>query len=181
MIKSLVNEEVIRSLIECARLTPRGAFVEVGVYQGGTAQYLSALAEQQGRKIYLYDTFNGIPYQGVNDAHRIGELADTSLEYVQEHIPYAFVIPGVFPMSAVEMGPIAFVHLDCDQSQAYRESIDYLMPRMVKGGRMWFDDSPCLDGPRLVVESIFGDRVKIVKGKHTIEMLHGLESRRPSV
>ncbi len=84
--------------------------------------------------------------------------------------PAAVVTAGVFPASAVDMGPLAFVHLDCDQYRSYHEAIEFLLPKMVPGGVMWFDDSPALDGARKAVTEFFGDRLKEAVGKHYAEV-----------
>ena len=168
MIQSQVPPGVIAAMIFAASLAPDGCFVEVGVFQGGTAQHLNELAQKQGRKLYLYDTFEGIPYRDEVDSHQVGDFSQTSYEQVRDLFPQAAVVNGVFPASAVEMEPIAFAHLDCDQYQSYKESIAYLLPRMTKGGIMWFDDSPCLAGANKAVTEIFGDRVNIYAGKHYI-------------
>lgn len=138
---SAVPEYIITSLIDLASKAPEGNFVEVGVYQGGTAWHLTNLAQEQNRKIYLYDTFTGIPFKGDLDYHNVGDFSDTSYEDVKSSLPYATVVQGIFPESAVEMENIAFVHLDCDQYQSVIDSIAYLKPKMVKGGIIWFDDA----------------------------------------
>jgi predicted O-methyltransferase YrrM len=138
---SAVPHYIIESLVRLASKAPEGNIVEVGVYQGGTAWHLTELAKQQNRKIYLYDTFSGIPFKGDLDYHQVGDFSDTSFEKVRDALPYATVVEGIFPDSAVEMDNIAFVHLDCDQYQSVIDSIAYLKPKMVKGGIIWFDDA----------------------------------------
>lgn len=149
MLHSLVSEETAKALATLAQSTPAGAFVEVGVYKGGTAWHLSKAAEEQNRSCYLYDTFTGIPYKASMDHHPVGDFGNTSAQEVKEAIPYATVIEGIFPQSAIEMGPIAFVHLDVDQYQSYQEAFAYFQPRMVKGGIIWCDDVGCLAGADL--------------------------------
>jgi hypothetical protein len=141
----------------------------VGVYKGGTAHLLHQLAMMQGRILYLYDTFSGIPWKSLVDMHEIGEFSDTSLAEVQSICPEAVITPGIFPASAIDMEPVAFAHLDCDQYRSYQESIEYLSPRMVPGGVLWFDDSTSLYGARLAVMEHFSDRLKVHKGKHYVE------------
>lgn len=152
---SLVDPDVIKAMIDTARGTPLGCFIEVGVYKGGTAWHLSKLAKEQERPIFLYDTFKGIPYAGEFDSIRPGTFADTSEQQVREVIPYATIISGVFPDSAIEMGPIAFIHLDCDQYQSYKTAFDYLIPRCQLGTVIWFDDYSCLPGADKAVNEYF--------------------------
>lgn len=148
---SLVPPDVIQAMVALARTTPPGAFVEVGVWQGGSAWHLAEAAEAQARKIYLYDTFRGIPWKDPRDSHQVGDFADTTVHGIRTLIPYAEVIQGIFPESAVPMGPVAFVHLDCDQYRSYLEALETLGWRMVKGGVIWCDDVPCLVGATAAV------------------------------
>jgi len=155
---SLVGANVIDCLIDTASKTPPGCYVEVGVYKGGTAWHLAKLAEDQGREIYLFDTFTGIPYKGPFDPVTPGTFNDTSFEEVQKAIPYAKIVQGIFPQSAekLDIPNIAFAHLDCDQYQSIKEAIQFLKPLMVDGGVMWFDDYKCgLEGANRAVDESF--------------------------
>jgi len=156
MLFSLVGDDVIRAMLRVARETPPGCFVEVGVYKGGTAQHLTQLAEEQGRSIFLYDTFTGIPYAEEFDTHKLGDFGDTNFSQVRAALPSATVVQGIFPESAVDMGPIAFVHLDCDQYRSYKDAFTYLLPRCQSGTVIWFDDFGCLEGANRAVHEQFG-------------------------
>lgn len=138
---SAVPQNIIDSLVRKASEAPAGAIVEVGVYTGGTGWHLTQLAEQQNRKIYLYDTFEGIPYKGELDYHEVGDFSDVDYESIKAALPYAQVVKGIFPDSAVEMEPIAFVHLDCDQYKSVMDSWHFLKPKLVPGAIVWFDDA----------------------------------------
>ena len=169
VLESLVSPEAIQEMVDRASKTPRGCFVEVGVYNGGTGHRLSQIAERQAREIYLYDTFEGIPYKDPIDSHACGDFP-ADFESVRKAIPYATVIKGIFPRSAVHMPPVAFAHLDCDQYRSVLESCLYLSPRMVDGGVIWFDDSPVLEGAHKAVKEVFGSIMKTSKyGKHYVE------------
>lgn len=165
-----MSNETLEALLQTAARTPPGAFVEVGVYQGGSAERLSNLAELQGRPIYLYDTFTGIPYRDSIDKHRVGDFCDGDERLVRARCPRATVIAGCFPDSAVPMEPVAFAHLDCDQYRAHCESIDYLLPLMVTGGIMWFDDAPWLEGATQAVMERFSDRLQMAANRYYVEV-----------
>lgn len=149
----MLSMEAIQSLCYFADRAPDGAIVEVGVYQGGSAYFLSRL----NRPLFLYDTFNGIPYQGAMDTgNPVGKFADTSAEAVQALIPSATVIKGLFPDSLIEMPPIGFVHADADQYESTRAIIEKMPPLMVKGGFILFDDfgvPDCEGCTQAVIES----------------------------
>jgi len=161
--RSLINAEQMREMCAVAAATPPGDFVEVGVYQGGSAVKLAAVAADQARRLWLFDTFTGIPEQtdGV-DFHKIGDFSDTSVGAVRELLPDALIVVGdaAETLPATDTGPVAFAHLDCDQYATYRACIVELSPRMVRGGVMWFDDYGALDGATKAVDEMFGDRVQ---------------------
>lgn len=150
---SLIGEGVILEMLDLARTMPVGAFIEVGVFQGGSAQYLHELAIRQGRLLYLCDTFNGMPHRGANDSHPIGDFSATSVEAVQSVCPWAVFVDGVFPESAakIDFGAVAFVHLDVDQEKSYDDALEFFRTRMVPGGVIWLDDYGCLPGADLAV------------------------------
>lgn len=157
---TLLGDDVIREMLEVARMTPRGCIVEVGVYKGGSAWFLNELGKIQCRKVYLYDTFTGIPYQGPDDNHKVGDFGDTSYEDVRAALPSAVVVKGIFPQSAIYMPPIGFAHIDCDQYQSVYESAKYLKPYMLPGGVMWFDDYGSLAGAKRAVDELFPDLIR---------------------
>lgn len=137
MVMSVISPQGLDSLMYYASRAPEGAIVEIGVYRGGSAVRLAQL----GRRLYLYDTFEGMPYQGPRDAgNPVGTFSDTSAEYVQTLIPQATVIKGLFPDSIVDMDPVGFVHADADQYESSKAVLDHLPQRMVRGGFILFDD-----------------------------------------
>jgi O-methyltransferase len=147
-------------MCELAARTPAGAFVEIGVYKGGSARLLADVAEQQGRELHLFDTFTGMPIAGPEDSHQVGDFADTSEAAVRALIPSAHFHVGIFPATApVAMPPIAFVHLDVDQYQSYRDAIAWAAPLMVPGGVIWFDDCGILPSADRAALEAFGERV----------------------
>jgi O-methyltransferase len=162
---SLIHETMLASMRLVAAATPAGAFVEVGVYQGGSAEVLHALAVEQGRRLYLFDTFCGMPFQGEHDRHAVGDFADTSMADVARLCPEAVIVAGVFPESFLETGPCAFVHADADQYQSTRDICMTFGPRMVPGGVMLFDDFAHLDGCRRAVAECFPGYERLDDGR----------------
>jgi hypothetical protein len=155
---SLLHPDSIASMLALAEATPRGAFIEVGVYRGGSAWHLAALARRQGRALHLFDTFTGIPECCERDRpHKVGDFGDASLEAVRAAIPDAIVHVGVFPATLPfdGIGLVAFVHVDCDQYQCARAAIECLLPLMPAGGVMLFDDYGATDGATAAVDEAF--------------------------
>jgi O-methyltransferase len=130
-----------------------GAVIEVGVWQGGTAAYLPERFPD--RKIYLCDTFTGIPYAGDNDGgnHPVGSFSNTSVDVVREYFnqfPNVSVHQGVFPdelKGLLNKETFAFVHLDVDMYQSYLDGLNFLYPRMVKGCICVLDDYHIASAP----------------------------------
>lgn len=159
--ESVVNGQVLEEMARMASCTPAGCFVEVGVYKGGSASYLYEVAEAQGRTLFLFDTFTGIPYSDEGDSHVVGDFGATNADEVAALFPRAIVTAGIFPQSCEIVLPrVAFAHLDCDQYRAVRESAEFLSPLMVPGGVIWMDDPDCLEGAARAARDVFGDRIE---------------------
>lgn len=158
-IHTLVGVNVIQEMLDALATTPtEGCIVEVGVYRGGTLWHFVRCAD--GRPVFGYDTFTGIPmYNPELDSHKVGDFGDTSLEQVAASVPGATLVKGLFPDSLIDMPPIAFAHIDCDQYESIKNCIDTLSPRMLHGGIMWFDDYGCFLGSTKAVDEAFGDRL----------------------
>jgi len=142
-------------MMRLARQTPAGCFVEVGVYQGGSAWHLAWVARERGEKLHLFDTFNGMPFADEGDQDPVGSFGETSLEAVREAIPDAVFHPGLFPATLPEdIGPVAFVHCDCDQYRSVSAVIERLWRLVVPGGIIVFDDVDTPGGRRAIAEGI---------------------------
>ena len=167
-IMTLVSPENVSILLKYAEQTPnKGIFIEVGVYKGGTAYYLSKLAMERGCRLWLFDTFEGMPEKTDNvDLHNIGDFSDCSLEEVKSLVPSAEIFKGFFPFTLPNhVPPIAFVHVDCDQYESIKNCIAYLTHYMIDGGIMYFDDYGCLDGATKAVDTFCPERRIIENGK----------------
>lgn len=156
-LKSIVGTPQLNALLRVAEGCPLGDFAEVGVYKGGSAQRLYKVAQRQGRELHLFDTFRGVPICEPDlDRHKVGDFADVDLPALREAMPEARFYVGTYPNThPLIMGPLAFVHCDCDQYASYRAVIDNLWPLVVSGGILWFDDYPYLAGAKKAVEETF--------------------------
>jgi len=160
MPRSLLRTICLDELRNTARAAPPGDLVEVGVWQGGSAEWLAMVAREQGRRLFLFDTFAGMPLcDETMDLHPIGDFADCSLAEVQAFIPDAIFKVGIFPETLTpDVGPIALAHIDCDQYQSIRDCCERLAPLMVPGAVMIFDDPDALPGAFKALEDCFGGR-----------------------
>ena len=138
-----------------------GDIAEVGVYKGGVAYHLNKFSN--GKKVYLFDTFEGMPFKGKYDRHIIGDFGDTSHEEVAELFydsPNVKIIKGVFPDSARSIisrkDKFCFVHLDADQYESTLEGLKFFYDKMVVGGVVVCDDYGWLKG----VDKAIGEFLK---------------------
>lgn len=111
----------------------KGDCIEVGVYHGYSAQ---KIAEHKGdKKLYLYDTFENFP--DVKDEEKF-MLDQFNFEGAYDRVislglPNTEVIKGVFPDCAID-STFSFAHIDVDTYNSTLKSLEYIYPRMAKGG-----------------------------------------------
>jgi predicted O-methyltransferase YrrM len=130
-----------------------GDLAECGVYKGGSAWIMAkALSESVGstkptHKLYLFDTFTGMPATYDCDAlvHSEGDFGDTSIESVKKLLSqFDFVEPkpGYIPetFQGLERNKFSFVHIDVDLFSSTKSCLEFFYPRLVPGGIMLFDD-----------------------------------------
>lgn len=160
---SIVAQPQLEAMCRLAETTPQGHFVEIGVYQGGSAQRLYEVAIAQHRELHLFDTFNGTPNftEGLDD-HKVGDEFSSPLApaIIATVMPVAKVHVGIYPFThPTGFSDVAFIHCDCDQYASYRAVIDYMWPLVVTGGILLFDDYPYLAGAKRAVEETFDPKV----------------------
>jgi O-methyltransferase len=138
---SLLGPEKLAVLEALAAIAPSGALIEVGVYQGGSAEVLYRVAISQERELWLYDTFCGTPHQDAADQHKLGDFADAiKPEVLRGKLARAHVVEGIFSLESELPRRIAFAHLDVDQYRSTREALAALIPNLVAGAMVLVDD-----------------------------------------
>ncbi|MCH7525801.1 MAG: class I SAM-dependent methyltransferase [Planctomycetes bacterium] len=137
-------------------LEPEGPIVECGCFRGGSTAKLSLLAERTGRRLYVCDSFSGLPEakdpadgvlmslgEGPSYCLQPGAYAAT-LDEVRQNvrrfgcIEVCEFLPGLFHESLPDLrvNP-ACVFTDVDYVSSARDCLRYLWPRLVPGG-CWF-------------------------------------------
>ena len=120
-----------------------GAFAELGVYKGETAQLLHLAAPQ--RPLYLFDTFQGFPEKDLEGEsgeaadYTPEHFADTSVEKVLARIGKSeriFIRKGYFPDTTrgLEDQHFALVNLDADLYKPTLAGLEFFYPRLTPGG-----------------------------------------------
>jgi O-methyltransferase len=140
----------------------RGVIVECGCWAGASTAKLSLVARRTGWKLYVADSFSGLPDPGPGDdpLFRTG-LYRGSLESVRENVrrlgtlePVTF-LPGWFEetLPAFPEPEIDIVFIDVDLQSSMRTCIRYLYPRLRPGG-FFFTHEAHLES----TAEAFGDR-----------------------
>lgn len=171
-----MREHTLVDLYRCYELwtlatqmaTVEGAFLEVGVWRGGTGALLAAAAQSSGKAVYLADTFTGVVKAGALDTAYVGgEHADTSADIVRGLVatmglPNVTLLQGIFPDDTGHHidGPIAMLHCDVDVYTSAREVVQWALPRLSRGGCIVFDDYGFLgcEGVTRYVNELRSDR-----------------------
>lgn len=163
-----------------------GALVECGVAVGGSIIIIARTLLTLGvddRKIYLYDTFAGMPRPGPEDIRCDGvpameqfecsRLTETASLWCRSTRTKVKAIlkrkVGKYPMRKFVFvkgmieetipetmpGQIALMLLDTDWYSSVKHSLIYLYPRLVHGGVLMVDDYGYWKGTRKAVDEYF--------------------------
>lgn len=154
-----------------------GAYVECGVYKGGSVMNM-ALTQLNFKKmvhIYLYDTFEGMTSSGEFDINHRGVLASRilknpskkcicSLEEAKKNLkltgyPKEFLhfCQGDVAITLKQQVPekIALLRLDTDWYESTKIELESLYPKLVKGGVLILDDYGYWRGARKATDDYF--------------------------
>lgn len=124
-----------------------GDAAECGAYRGGSS-YLIAKVLGASKKLYMFDTFAGIPAGDPRKDNRYingGEFSETSIEEVQRFMASfknVEIRKGVIPetLSGLCDKTFSFVHIDLDIYRPILESLEFFYPRMSPAGVILLDD-----------------------------------------
>jgi O-methyltransferase len=138
---------------EVCKLDEKGAFLEVGVWRGGTSGIIGKKMELLGSRETLYsaDTFTGVVKSSELDTHyNDGEHADTNKEIVEKllykdlKLKNVRILQGIFPNDTQHLIPaderFCFCHIDVDVYKSAEGILHWVWDRLVVGGMVVFDD-----------------------------------------
>ncbi len=139
-----------RFMEQAQKLDP-GAYLEVGVWRGGSGCLMARKLQLMGDpgKIYLCDTFQGVVKAGEVDADYVGgEHSDTDIAIVQHladslALDNVAILEGIFPeetAARIDELKFRFCHIDVDVYQSGKDVLDWVWDRLVPGGIVVFDD-----------------------------------------
>jgi O-methyltransferase len=168
-----------------------GDVVECGVYNGGSAGVLSAIAQNRKRNIWLFDSFEGLPEPTIEDgelaASYVGGRPRGELRAIGQCVgsesktrellfnrlgvdsQRVHIIKGWFqntlPDFKKKVGAIALLHLDGDWYESTKVCLENLYPKVIRGGYIVLDDYGCWEGCRKAVDEYFkknGIKAKLI-------------------
>jgi len=186
---TMTSVERMLALYEAVRHVVRsgipGDFVECGVWRGGSSMLAALVLDRLGdaeRRLYLYDTFAGMPEPGELDVDVLGQSAHphwqseqrgdvnewcySSLEEVRRNLrstgfPAERVslvegrVEETIPATAPET--IAVLRLDTDWYESTLHELKHLYPRLSPGGVLIVDDYGHWAGARAAVDQYFAE------------------------
>ncbi|MFI4917961.1 MAG: TylF/MycF/NovP-related O-methyltransferase [Legionellales bacterium] len=128
-----------------------GDVIEVGCWRGGAGCMIAKrIAQHSGsERVFLCDTFQGMVKASSADTFYHGnELADTSEQMVadlaaQMGLQNISILAGIFPEETgaqIKDHLFKFAHIDVDVYQSARDAFEWLLPRLVNGAVVVFDD-----------------------------------------
>jgi hypothetical protein len=161
-----------------------GDFVECGIWKGGSVMLMAAMLAargETGRKIYLYDTFEGMSAPTAADMDLNGEAAEkllaaapdreqdliwclAPLDQVKANLAkiaypmenFVFVQGKVEDtLATTKPGKIALLRLDTDWYESTRVEMEILYPMLTTSGILIVDDYGHWQGSRKAVDEYF--------------------------
>ena len=130
-----------------------GVVLECGSWQGGSSANLSLICRLTGRKLLIYDSFQGLPatQEGDRQPYDTGEFAG-SLETVKKNIERCGAIEccefveGWFDQTLPQLNsPVLLAFLDVDLEVSLETCVRYIWPHLVEKGYMFIDEYVELD------------------------------------
>ena len=153
-----------------------GSFVECGVYNGGSAGIIAAVARHnRNRHIWLFDSWEGLPKPAESDVSYTGSAGEEGMclgyeEKVREllftnlrlddcniHLIRGWFNKTIHPCKS-DIGAIALLHLDCDWYESVKFCLEELYDNVVKGGFIFIDDYGHWEGCRRAVDEFIEGR-----------------------
>ena len=147
-----------------------GAFVECGSCNGGTGAILAHVAARDRRRVFLFDSFEGLPQPSPQDGDRAREWVGKCLgqeDLVREVLGRAgarmddvAVVKGWFEntLASAQTGPIALLHLDADWYESTMTILDAFYDRVHPSGYLVLDDYGHWPGCRRALDEFMSKR-----------------------
>ena len=186
---TMVSYQRLKNVYDLARAVERtglnGAFVECGVWRGGCSAVMAHVAHLagNGRKVWLFDSFEGLPEPTEIDGEmarefaqghtagrlksiqqNVGPLEDVKALFNRLHIAPENVVvqkgwfQDTLPVAKNEIGDIAILRLDGDWYESTMCCLDHLYDSVVPGGYVILDDYRFWEGCQIAADEFLRNR-----------------------
>lgn len=131
-----------------------GDIIECGTWQGGSAANLSLVCKLVGRKLIIFDSFEGLPIGHPDDRQGFYETGDYcgSLEDVKKNIErYGAIevcefVKGWFDTTLPDLDrPVLLAFIDVDLELSLETCVRYIWPNLVEKGYIFIDEYVGID------------------------------------
>lgn len=164
------TEYIINTASECLKVS--GDFVELGCYKGDTSLALAEILKTSDKKLWIYDSFEGLPEKSaldnspLGDEFKKGELLVTKREVKERFLRAGLKVPvikkGWFADFSDDDLPekIAFCFLDGDFYESIRDGLKLIENKMSDKAILIVHDynNPALPGVKKAVDEWVGTR-----------------------
>jgi O-methyltransferase len=157
------QENLTRLAAEIERNNVPGAVVECGVLDGGTAALMALRTAGTGRRVHLFDSWEGLPATSEKDGDArkwTGEVVGSPRRVCsilkRLNIKPSRVIfhkgwfDKTFPKAGIDQ--IALLHIDADLYESVRLALYTWEPHVAPGGYIQIDDYSAFIGCRRAVD-----------------------------
>jgi hypothetical protein len=150
-----------------------GDIVECGTAQGGSAALMALTLQAMGerRKLWLFDTFEGLPAPTANDPDlQWADLFTGTCIGTVDEVRGLFrrlsaaedveFVKGLFQdtLPVTRVPQIALLHVDGDWYESVKACLDHLFDKVVPNGMIQFDDYGYWQGARRAIDEFLENR-----------------------
>lgn len=162
-----------RALHYVVRHDIQGDVVECGAARGGSAALMALTLQRLAarRKLWLFDTFEGLPSPTFDDPDFflarlftgtcVGSVDEVRHLFHQLNASCGVTfVKGLFreTLPIAQVSQIAVLHIDGDWYQSVKACLDHLYDKVVPNGVIQFDDYGYWKGTRRAVDEFFAER-----------------------
>lgn len=157
-----VSELETSKILELAKdcLKTDGDYVELGCYKGDTSLLIADVVRNSGKRLWIYDSFEGLPEKTLEDISELGQAFQKgALNVTKREVKERFLRAGL-PVPAIKKAwfnelkdtdlpeKIAFAFLDGDLYESIKVSLELIGGKMAPGGIVIIHDykNPALPG-----------------------------------
>ncbi len=157
-----VSELETSKILELAKdcLKTNGDYVELGCYKGDTSLLIADVVRDSGKRLWIYDSFEGLPEKTLEDTSELGQdFQKGVLNVTKREVKERFLRAGL-PVPVIKKAwfnelkdadlpeKIAFAFLDGDLYESIKVSLELIEKKMVLGGIVIVHDykNPALPG-----------------------------------